>query len=226
MIEQVNKDPNFSEQLVGDLLKLKQENENLKDQVAALKQMEMEAQQALRQARGISTYLKGKQGELQKSEKESQLALRQANGISHYLKSKNDSLENKLKDAERVEIEAQQALRQARGVSAYLKSKNASLEKKLEAAKTEKVAQTALRQARRNSLDIMSSITGQDLAPVDDKELDQMEPEEHPLIAASDDESEERVPDEVSKTDSETLSINDMVGLFGLVLVGLVVAAQ
>uniref|UniRef100_A0A7S3L8N7 Cilia- and flagella-associated protein 157 n=1 Tax=Amphora coffeiformis TaxID=265554 RepID=A0A7S3L8N7_9STRA len=224
MIEQVNKDPTFAAQLVGDLLKIKDENEHLRDQVAALKQMEIEAQQALRQARGISTYLKGKQGELQKHEKESQLALRQANGISTYLKSKNESLENRLKDAERVEMEAQQALRQARGVSAYLKSKNASLEKKLAASKTEKSAQTALRQARQASLTIRSSITADNLVPPEEKALLQVEPNEHILIASSDVESEDHETDYVPNEGS--LSINDVVGLFGLVIVGLVVAAK
>lgn len=225
MIEQASKDPTFAAQLVGDLFKIKDENEHLRDQIAALKQMEMEAQQALRQSRGISTYLKGKQGELHQHEKESQLALRQANGISTYLKSKNESLESRLKDAERVEMEAQQALRQARGVSAYLKSKNASLEKKLAASKTEKKAQTALRQARRVSLTIRSSITD-DLVVPSENALLEVEPVEHLLIATSDDESDDQVIDDVPKEENGTLSINDLVGLFGLILVGLVVAAK
>lgn len=228
MVDRANQDPSFAEQLVKDLLKLKEENEMLKDEVAAVKQMEREAQQALRQARGISSYLKGKQGELRKTEKESLLALRQANGISSYLKSKNESLENKLKDAERIELEAQQALRQARGVSAYLKSKNASLEKKLAAAKSERSAQTALNNARKNSLVIKSSIQEKDMNAL--KNLfqagDDSEGEDQPSVASSNDETSQSAIELAAEKEAGSLSINDKVGMLGLVIAGVIVAMR
>lgn len=131
MVELAQSDPEYASKLVKELMDTKAENELLKEAVDALRQREQEAQQALRQARGISTYLKGKQEDLQKDDVKGKLALRQANGISLYLRNKNEELKNKLQDAERVEIEAQLALRQAKGVSAYLQKKNVSLEKKV-----------------------------------------------------------------------------------------------
>lgn len=208
MVERVNQDPTFAEQLVKDLLRLKEENEGLKHEVEALKGMEKEAQHALRQARGISSYLKkSKQGQLQKTEKEAQIALRQAKGISWYLKSKNDSLQLKLKEAERVETEAQHALRQARGVSAYLKSKNADLEKKMAAAKSEKHAHMALRQAEQNSINLRSTLKEKGL--LDESDHSQ------PSVMALDDEAWDRA-----------FTINDKVGMIGLALVGVIIAMQ
>ena len=153
MIERAGSDPSFAEELVRNLVELREENKDLKLEVAEVKKHERSAQQALRQARGISSYLKGKQGELKQSENKTHFALRQAKGISSFLKSKNDILEERFKHAERMEVEARQTLRQARGISAYLKSKNASLEKKLAAAKTEKNAEATFRRAQQSTVD-------------------------------------------------------------------------
>lgn len=237
MIERANQDPAFAEQLVRDLLKLREENEALQDEVAAVKRMEQEAYQALRQARGISSYLKGKQGELQKTSTEAQLALRQANGISSYLKSKNETLEAKLEDAERIEGEAQQALRQARGISAYLQSKNVSLEKKLAAARTEKSAQLNFHEARNNSLLLKNSITETDLLHSDflpdDGDARSEHSEEQPSMVSSDDDEVEQPGLEVPKSNvkvdegpADGLTVNDAVGMIGLVFVGLIICMR
>ena len=158
----------------------------LKAEVEVVQQQAQEAQQALRQARGISSYLKGKQGELEKEDAMGKLALRQANGISMYLKSKNEELKNRLKDAERVEIEAQLALRQAKGVSAYLQKKNASLEKKLEASKTEETAKKAWHKARRNSMQLRTTLLMDETGENDDEGSE----EEPASIVSTDDEVE------------------------------------
>eukprot|EP00977_Amphora_coffeiformis_P021102 scaffold8828_cov204-Amphora_coffeaeformis.AAC.23 len=222
MIERAGTDPVFAEELVRDLLKLQEENRTLKDEVMQVKKTEQAAQQALRQARGISSYLKGKQGELKKTEGKTQLALRQANGISSFLKSKNESLEQRLKNAEQIEMEAQQALRQARGISAYLKSKNASLEKKLAAAKTEKSAESAFRQAQQSTVNLRSSLKGSTITAAD-------------LTLAltdDDDSSQEHEPVQVTKTQNdeadefEELSLTNKLGMVSLVLIGVAMAMK
>lgn len=158
LLERLQDDPTtFGPQLVRDYVHLQRENETLRAEVATAKELEQEAQQALRQARGISSYLKNKQGELQRAESKTQFALRQAHGISSFLKHQNEALAEKLQAAATHELEAQLALRQARGVSAYLKSKNASLEKKLAASQTEQRAQVLFDQARGATLDLRST---------------------------------------------------------------------
>lgn len=184
MVERIQQDDKFGEQLVQEMMQLKEENEVLKAEVEAVKRLEQEAQQALRQAKGISSYLKNKQGEIQAAETKKKLALYQANGMSNFLKNKNKTLEERLKKAERHEVEAQLALRQARGVSAYLKSKNASLEKKLVASQQEKKAELVLYQARRLSIGLRNSLE-------DDKgNQSDYSDNEQPSITSTDDEAE------------------------------------
>ena len=238
MTEKAAADPAFAEELVRDFLKLQEENKLLKEEVVQVKRTEQAAQQALRQARGISTYLKGKQGELKKNESKTQAALSQANGVSSFLKLKNDTLEERIKNAERIEAEAQQALRQARGISAYLKSKNASLEKKVLASKTEQTAEATFRQARRNSMNLRRSsltngttVTAADLTLAGEDAADyEYDHPSSPIMTDDDDSSEEHEALGMSKDDTEDemmeLSLTNKLGMVSLVLIGVSLAMQ
>lgn len=202
-MEHAHEDPLFGEKFVREYMQLKSENEALKKEVATAKQLEQGAQQALRQARGISSYLKSKQGELTKAETKSQLALRQANGISSYLKNKNKALQDKLQDAQKHEIEAQLALRQAKGVSAYLKSKNASLEKKLAASQSEKKAEAVFKKAHRASMELRNSLHTAKETEIDVDDHS----EEQPSLQSTDDEME-KSNDGVNELVKSTLPVD------------------
>ena len=164
MIKRVQEDPAFAEQLVGDFLQLKEDNQSLMAQIESVKQLERESQQALRQARGFSVYLKGKQGSLRKIELERQNSLRQAQEETVILKMTNRELRERLDEAKKIEKEAKLALRQARGVTTYLKQKSASLEKQLEATKAENEAKLALQQARTYKYNVKSTMMDNGLA--------------------------------------------------------------
>ena len=148
MIERLQQDPAFAEQFVSDFLKLKDDNEALKNTVEKTKEKELEAQLALRQAKGFNLYLKGKETSQRKIDMERQASFRQAEEATIVLKITNQELRDRLDDAKRLEQEAKLAVRQARGITRYLKKKNASLEKQLEASKEEHLAKMALKELR------------------------------------------------------------------------------
>ena len=116
--------------------------------LAETKKMKEEAELALRQARGFSAYLKGKQGSINKVENERQNSARQYEEQTIVLKITNKDLRERLDEAKRIEQEAKLSARQAKGFAKYLKTKSATLEKQLGAAKAEHEAKLALKQAR------------------------------------------------------------------------------
>ena len=75
LVDRVQKDAAFADELVTDYLKLKEQNQTMAAELEETRRMKEESQLALRQARGFSVYLKGKQGSIKKVELERQNSL-------------------------------------------------------------------------------------------------------------------------------------------------------
>lgn len=147
-MERLQQDSDYAEQLVDNFIMLQEENEKLMTAVSRSKQVEKEAQLALRQAKGFNLYLKNKEISQRKIVLERQSSSTQAEEATVILKITNKELRDRLDEAKKSEGEAKLALRQARGITKYLKQTNSSLEKQLDAAKEEQTAKMALREAR------------------------------------------------------------------------------
>lgn len=159
LIQRAQADPAFVNELVQEILGLRTENESLKTQLSEAEQTHMAAQLALRQARGVSSYLRNNKHQMMATDNKAKEAMKKAVDMSHYLESKTVELEAKLGVATKTESQAQLALRQARGVTSYLKSKNENLEKKLAAAnQAEQEAKLAWRKARDNNMLLRRSL--------------------------------------------------------------------
>lgn len=162
LVERVQNDAAFAGELVTDYLKLKEEKRAISAELDDTKQMKNEAQLALRQARGFSVYLKGKQGSIDKVELERKNSLRNFEEQTVILKITNKELRERLDEAKRIEQEAKLAARQAKGFAKYLKTKSAGLEKQLDAAKAEHETKLALQQARVNKATLKDTMKDND----------------------------------------------------------------